>query len=276
VATLDTVTVWNLADPAHPFRDARISEPDGVTVTGVAFSPRGSTLAIASSGEVTLWEAAGPDRWKLAKTLRTLAVARGTLAFSPDGHLLAVGLAGGMVLRWNVTNVTKPVPLPPVTGIADWPTAVAISPDDRTLAISSFTGTSLWTARPGERPVRIASLNVSTALDSATGLAFSPDGRLLAAGGADSPDTFIWNVTTPADPAEIAALPAQNPSESVTAVGFGDSGQALVTGYDDRAISIWDVDLADLAHRLCRDTGPPITRSAWSRYLPGIGYDLPC
>jgi WD40 repeat protein len=59
-------------------------------------------------------------------------------------------------------------------------------------------------------------------------------------------------------------------------VAFSPDGRFLVTGYRDGTVSIWDTDLADLATRLCDDTGPAITQSAWNQLLPGLAYSPPC
>lgn len=42
-----------------------------------------------------------------------------SVTFSPDGHVLAVGTQAGEVVRWDVTDVTSPRPLPPLEGSGD-------------------------------------------------------------------------------------------------------------------------------------------------------------
>jgi WD40 repeat protein len=109
-----------------------------------------------------------------------------SLALSPDGGSLAVGLADGRVLLHD-----------PRTGVQVGPTlsehtqavhAVAFSPDGTLLATGSNDETMrVWSTTDG-RPV--------SRLDNAEGvraLAFSPDGRRLASGGRDY-DAKVYDI----------------------------------------------------------------------------------
>jgi WD40 repeat protein len=75
-------------------------------------------------------------------------------------------------------------------------------------------------------------------------VAFSPDGRLLAAGsGHGDARVILWDVTDPAQPARTATLTVGRRwrAPSAYAVGFSPDGRLLATGSSDGTAILWDV-----------------------------------
>jgi len=208
----DTVRLWDVADPASP-------EPLGGPLTGpkslvagVAFSPDGHLLAAASQNhKLWLWRVshghAIPDG-----TLTGAVNWLNAVAFSPDGTAVAAGTADASVLVWNLATRSLTATLPhrqPVTSLA-WD-------GNRRLAAGDADGTvSLWTL---PTPVLLTG-------NAPSGVAYSPDGKTLAAGGQD---VQLWDAVrrTP-----IATRPL--PAGTITnAIAYSPDGDLIAIARSD-------------------------------------------
>ena len=98
-------------------------------------------------------------------------------------------------------------------------------------------------------------------------VAFSPDGRLLAAAYSDG-TVRLWNPAT--GQAVGAPLPAGAGSGgSVSGVAFSPDGKLLATAGTDGIVRLWPMPLfADPYGALCADVGPP-TQADWAHDAPG-------
>jgi RNA polymerase sigma factor (sigma-70 family) len=227
-------------------------------VWSLAFSPDGKTLATGSgetaekSGELGLWDvpsgrlrvkvttdraihrvAFAPDGQNLAtaeldstvnlRDIRTGEVGvrfnlpgqeAGALAFSPDGKALALG--GGdkvvRVMRLPILKEAKPI----VTLLGEGKISfVAFSPDGKLLATADRGNTRIWDAATGKM-IRI----LAGADGASESLAISPDGRSLAATGADN-KVRLWDLATGK---ELAIFKA---GKDMRALAFSPDGKVL-------------------------------------------------
>ncbi|MBN1935172.1 MAG: TIR domain-containing protein [Anaerolineae bacterium] len=156
-----------------------------------------------------------------------------SVAFSPDGTLLASGGADGKIFIWDTK--TYRILGRAIEGHQGWVTCVAFSPDGKILASGSQDQEIiLWdvkTRQPLGLPLRGHTGDVR-------GLAFSPDGALLVSGGNDK-TVRLWDVAARAP----ASDPLQAHTAAVLAVAFSPDGKTIASGGSDNMIILWDVEV---------------------------------
>jgi WD40 repeat protein len=239
-----TVRVWDVTArrPAGP----PISSYR--TVTGLALSPDGKTLAVAGSG-VQLWQTA------TGQQIGTALPAAGhgryrAVAFSPDGATLATLGADGTARIWNATTeqeIGAPI-IVAVTGVTT--EAVAFGPNGKTLVTVGAGGqTRLWsvaTRQPLGKPM--------AAGPATTVVAFSPDGTMLATAGSDG-TARVWDVATQQE----IGTPMTADAQPVYAAAFSPSDDTLATAGGDGSVRLWDVATQ-------QEIGTPMTADAQPVY----------
>ncbi|HVP49883.1 MAG TPA: TIR domain-containing protein, partial [Candidatus Bathyarchaeia archaeon] len=159
-------------------------------VHAIGWSADSKMLATGSlDGTVRVWEAgSGKQMFVLARGKARIAV----VAWSPNGRKLAAGDLEGRARVWDVAWRGKPRVF---AGHRDYVTTLAWSPDSKYLAISGG-GEMAQGVLSGQRDVetRVRVFDVTTGeervtfsdhRDVVTCVAWSPDGKRLAAGGVD-------------------------------------------------------------------------------------------
>ncbi|MBV9382680.1 MAG: WD40 repeat domain-containing protein, partial [Streptosporangiaceae bacterium] len=204
-------------------------------VRAVTFSPGGDLLATASYDFTA-------QIWDLASGATSIILEHDTpvqdVAFSPDGALLATAAADGTARIWDrATGTTRVI----LEGHSSRLEGVAFSPDGALLATASYDGTArIWdvTGRRTGRSFRRAVSPMKTLQGHAggvLGVAFSPDGALLATSSSDG-TARIWLVATGTGGAVLRGHNAP-----VRGVAFSPDGALLATASDDGTTRIWSV-----------------------------------
>ena len=159
-----------------------------------------------------------------------------SVAFSPDGRLLAASTANGEIRIWQVEDGQQ---LHVLTGHVVWVWTIAFSPDGRFLASG---GT--------DQTVRLWDVDSNNCLhilrghtDRVRGVAFSPDGRLLASASGDQ-SVRLWDVSAGKHLATLAGH-----SDWVLDVAFSPDSRILASCSRDKTIRLWDLN-----HRQLRKT----------------------
>lgn len=220
------VEVWDVASLE---RRSVLCPLDGSHRPRTAFSPDGRLVAVKTrSRDAEVWELASG---RLVHALPGDTSSLFSLAFSPDGSLLATGTgriegtANACVVRiWDVTtgSLVVTVPAPAIANALD----LDFAPDGSTLTASGTYGiltfdTATWTEIQ----------NIAGHRAWSHGAAVSPDGRLLASAG-DEGGVRFW------DP-ESGALLTQFPlPDKVSVVAFSGDGSLLACATDNGAIYV--------------------------------------
>jgi WD40 repeat protein len=210
-------------------------------VNEIAYSADGHTLATASADHtVHLVDVTHPDAATRAATLQVDAPA--TLAFSPAGPLLALGVHGQVRLL-DTTDPYHPRTLSTFTSRVSEEASIAIDRDGRLLAIGGSNGElELWNvADPGRPTAEFATVLGEPRI---VALAFSPDQPELATAGRDG-RIRLWDVTHPRLPAIDATLLLTSwdgkKQRAPTSVSFSRRRHLLAaTGAQD-STGLWNV-----------------------------------
>jgi WD40 repeat protein/DNA-binding SARP family transcriptional activator len=240
-------------------------------LTDIAYSPDGGRLAALTEGStVIFWETRSWSRERTVNLGREISDA-GSLAFGPDGRLLAAVGVDGIV---SIMEAETGRELHRMRQEGNGLHSVAFSPDGAQVAATAIFGPArvpIWDVQtgslvqvlkdPGATPVGIAyspdGRRIATAdndgrvrvwnartghvvrtLDghagSAWGVAYSPDGRLIASAGDD--DIRIWDADEGTE-----QIVLRGHEGTVWECRFTPDGDRLVTRGADGTVRVWDV-----------------------------------
>jgi WD40 repeat protein len=236
--------------PVSPSRLAQALTGHTGYVSGVAFGPDGRLLATGSYDETArLWDPGTGD------CLRTLTGHTGMVrgvAFNRDGRLLATSAGDRTVRVWDPGTGDC---LHTLTGHTGGPFGVAFSPDGRLLATASDNGTvQLWDPGTGDCLRTLTGHNevvMRTPLhggEVVNGVAFSPDGRLLATASSNG-TARLWD---PGTGDCLRTLTGHN--GGVMSAAFSPDGRLLATAGWDTTVRLWDAGTGDCLRTLTGHT----------------------
>jgi WD40 repeat protein/DNA-binding SARP family transcriptional activator len=237
-------------------------------IMGLGRSPDEARFAtISDDGTLKIWETVSGQELLTIPTGITVTNIDRSLAFSPDGQLVAAPAGPALGKIWDAATGRELLSL---AGHSDEVTAVVFSPDGTRLATSSLDDTArLWDAGTGrelqtfsghagdvnevifspdgerlatassDRTIKIWDVVSGQPLftlsepDLVWSLAYSPDGTRLAAGGSST-----WSLWDAATGQNLLTVPGH--ASLVTSVVFDSTGQRLATASSDGTARLWD------------------------------------
>ncbi len=198
-------------------------------IGGISFRPDGKTIvSVTGSGEICI-----ADRIT-GKPQKTFAVPTTdpvfSIAFSPDGKMVAFGSNGNIYLSDLNTGELKWT-LPAHQEEVE---RIVFSPDGRTLASSSYIDETvrIWDVHTGEHKRTLTGHTGDIA-----GLAFSPDSKTLASSGSGDGTIRFWDVSTGDETGTVAGH-----TDYVYSVAFNPDGKFFASAYADGSIRFWDAE----------------------------------
>jgi WD40 repeat protein len=242
--------IWNITSGSLI---TGLYSPNRQSVWDVAFNPNGMTVADCTSnknyvkGSVYLWNIASPAR-PVAAFTDPQGAGVGTIAFSPDGKLLAASDNNGTVYLLNAATLTVAGKLQSTApGSGYGIDGLAFSRDGSELAGANNNGSVyVWNLAEGSL---VSGPLYDPGGKDATGITFSPDAAMVAVADTNG-NAYLWNLATGRvvrafrDPANL----------EVEGVAFTPDGSVLVTTSEsgeynhDSAIRVWNVATGALIH----------------------------
>ena len=208
-------------------------------VANLVFSPDGKTVAFSNHGKIRLWntETGSVLNMSLSDPKNNfpegLEPEISALVFAPDGKKLVSGTMGGNIQMWDTE-----------TGIG----LVSLTeqePDDVKYGVKAAAE-----ADPGATTVTTTSPNVTVVVtyqDPISVLAFSPNGKRLAAGS--HKQIHVWNMETGNWGKGITSIDGHKDGSEVfqgsEVLLFSPDNTILVNGDRNGSIQLWDITTGD-------------------------------
>jgi WD40 repeat protein/serine/threonine protein kinase len=231
----DAVKIWD----AFQVQEVLTLAGHQSSVYSVAFSPDSRRLASASNSTgVKIWDVSSGRE---SLTLNGVQLIVTSVVYRKDGRQLASGSWDGTVVVWDAATGKATRILKAESGPTMFQ-CVAFHPDGRYIAAAANTpggarsrqqvgSFHIWDTATGKK-VRTISVDPNTA----TAVAYSPNGKLLACAGFQDGTVKILDANTGK---VIRCL--QGHSNVVKCLAFDFDGQRLATGGDDQTVQIWDL-----------------------------------
>jgi len=165
-----------------------------------------------------------------------------SMAFSPDGQTLAMGIDDGTVKLWDLVSGEVAHTIHAHQGPI-W--TLAYSPDGKRLVTASDDGPAkIWDLGTGKEPILLENATPVRAV------AFSSDNKTLATGSRKG-SIRLWNAQT----GEAIGLEFKGHRGVITSIVFGPNGKTLASASGDKTIKLWDVQTGQERLQLKGHTG---------------------
>lgn len=246
IAQRDMAISRQVAGEANQLRDHDVALAMQLSLAAYRISP-------TSEARASLLDTTGNSA---ATRILSQEGATQTIAFTPDGRVMAAGGTDTTVQLWRLGDNPRAVRLgQPLRGPTD--TVYSLSFDRSGTRLAAGGGDKavrLWDVSDPAQPSLLGA-PLAGARNTIYSVAFSPDGRVLAAASADK-DVHLWDISDSRRPVPLAPLTGF--TNYVQSVVFSPDGHTLAAGGADGTVRLWDV--TDLTRPVL--LGVPLTGAA--------------
>ncbi|MBA3708404.1 MAG: PD40 domain-containing protein [Planctomycetes bacterium] len=218
-------------------------------IQALAYAPDGAVITGDSTGAITRWDivAKKPTAQVRFQAHQSMICA---LALSHDGAHIYSSAYDGTLRRCEASSLK---PLAPLASVDLAAHGIAVSPDDRRIAVACYQEreghgeTESWLGVCDVLTDRLLWKEAPAAEIPWTRVAFSPDGALIAA---ISDRIVIKAAATGATVRTIAAH-----ANTITGIAFSPDGALVATSSSDGTVAVWEVATGAERQRLTGHTG---------------------
>lgn len=231
-------------------------------VEALIFSPDGKTLVSGSYDQtIRIWNI--QEQKELAILQGDMEIFNTQMAFNPNGKTFATTSDSQKVRFWDIQEQRQ---VNVLDGFMPWVYGVAISPDIKTMATDNNAMILFWDIKE-QRLIGDPILPEKDGYWFCNSIAFSPDGKMVAAGAYDG---LIYLIDAK-EQKKIGILKGH--TDWVRSLAFSPDGKLLASGSLDMVLRIWDVEQRkQIFEQACPSHTHMVAFSPDGKYLAcGIG-----
>jgi WD40 repeat protein len=231
-----TAKLWDISPTGN--QELLALDSQHSNLNAIAYSPDGKLLA-ASGNDTTstiIWDVSSRQPASILEHEANVNVVK----FSPDGTLLAAAKEDSTVRIWDVASGQEQRVLVGHTDVSEnlhynGISNLSFSPDGERLATAGEDGlVKIWDVETGEE---LSSLSAHPDGRAALSIAFSHDGRFLAAGTELPSIITIWDSSTGED---LMTLPGYE-ANRIFQLAFSPDGNLLAVGNNGGLLEVWQL-----------------------------------